>query len=209
MPPPARTLSLNNTPHTKELALGPSPGVGGATPAGEGGDAPSSSGAGKRRRESLGASVSEARETKKVRRARLAPPPLVTPTLTLPLDSQRATRTDDAPGSNEARSTTPAQGVTPKATALPDVKEDIVTAHDFALMPTAASSKPTDAPVSTDDFVVVVESAEEVDSMGVGAFDVKALGLDPSLQPDDESTGQFSLEQVRLYLPSSKARKRN
>ncbi|GAA5855780.1 hypothetical protein JCM9279_003318 [Rhodotorula babjevae] len=170
MPPPTRTLSLNSTPAAKELALGPSPGAAGTTPTA---DARPSSATAKRRRESLGASVSEARETKK-----------------------RAPQADDG---NDARIEPRPGTLGPESVA--EVSDDLVLVHDFALQP--SSPKPTAPVVASDDFVVVVEAGAAPEDASVDTFDAKELVFDPSAQPLDDLAGQFSLEQLDALLSST------
>ena len=196
MPPPTRTMSLNSTPVVKELALGPSPDAGGAAC---GAEVRSSSATAKRRRESLGASVSEARETKKVRLASASSGPSPRSPDALP-PRQRATQGDgDDDHRGEARSgTLGPENVT-------EASDDLVLVHDFAILP---SSPKSSAPlVAVDDFVVVAEAGNAPEAASAGGFDAKELLFDPSAQPLDDLAGQFSLEQVRplpLLTPRSR-----
>ncbi|GAA5916224.1 hypothetical protein JCM8208_003912 [Rhodotorula glutinis] len=122
MPPPTRTLSLNSTPVVKELALGPSPGAAAAAPSA--GASPATATA-KRRRESLGASVSEAREAKK-----------------------RATQADSGDDAQvEARD----GALGPESVA--EANDDLVLVHDFAVLPSA--TKDSAPIVSADNFIAV------------------------------------------------------
>lgn len=185
MPPPTRTLSLNSTPVVKELALGPSPGAAAAAPSA--GASPATAMA-KRRRESLGASVSEARESKKVRSLLSSPfSSSSSPDMSPP--PQRATQADDVDdGQVEARN-----GALGSESAV-EANDDLVLVHDFAVLPSA--TKESAPVVSADDFIAV-DSTDALHGANAAGFDAKELLFDPSTRPVDDLAGQFSLEQVR------------
>ncbi|GAA6049418.1 hypothetical protein JCM3770_007331 [Rhodotorula araucariae] len=191
-PPPAGkrgTLSMNNTPQGRELALGPSPGAtGGAeqahSPAGTGPAAaeghaltPDGTGApsgGKRRRDSLVGSVSETRETKK-----------------------RATRSANRPPS--------AEGATPAPSGLPDVSEGVagVSERDFAATPADSSATPTAPPPpaalpTEKDYSVSDDGGLDPRFAGAMEFDSQGMAFEPP-GPD----GLLSLEQLDALLSTT------